>query len=246
MISLYNNRLTHRYSNWSGGGFSPWLTESSGGGEAALLPDFKWTNNYIAGAGGVQTLVADIGGVNFVQNTTTQQPQDGGNKLEFDGANDFMTSGTSSFGSHNLFMSAGNPFTLAVKFFYNIATGSGYIISRSGSVPGDRLFAIVSQVGNISFKARGDTTTLSVSLDNVMRTVFVVWDGVSTALAYVDGISEGALSVGTASEDLAINLQIGNRFTVDAPADCDIFEARIYNQELDASQVLTAFNEMNP
>ena len=33
----------------------------------------------------MQTVVADIGGVNFTQAVTLSQPQDGGGKLTFDG-----------------------------------------------------------------------------------------------------------------------------------------------------------------
>lgn len=221
-----------------------------GGGVPGLLPDYKWTNNYIAGAGGVQRLVADIGGVNFEQPLTPNQPQDGGNKLEFDGVDDFMGPVTTPLGPHDLFCEAGKSFTFAIRFKGKSATAfSGSIWDKGRGGVSDRSFAPhINNTAGLRITLRNTLTVIrAAGIDDVDSTLIVTWDG-STALAYDDAGVPIVCGVG-ATSDVPTTHRIG---VVDGSAglanyfDGDIFEVRIYNQTLMAPQVLTAYNEMNP
>lgn len=211
-------------------------TPGGGGGVPAVLPDYKWTNNYIAGAGGVQTLVADIGGVNFVQNTATEQPQDGGDKLEFDGIDDNMIgSGLATIPTVGVTLMARITRGVDDKFTI-IATGSA---TTSGM-----LFALDTNRFGI-FQSGWSFDTLN----SVPRTDTTICATISPSEVnfYVDGVFSSTVLKGTTSISGPAPIDLGfSRSFGGFELAGDFTEGRIYNQELNATEVLTAYNEMNP
>ncbi len=209
------------------------LTTPGGGGgpppPAGLLPDFKWTNNYIAGAGGVQTIVADIGGVNLVQNTASAQPQDMGDHVALDADDQLDASFSYSETSITLIYKV-RRLTSTPSFGKLVHWANGFQVQRNGLASTCRVIfdgTILTSVGAV--------------VDSTVHDLAVTWSASSSTLTlYIDGAFDSSAAHVGANFDEAF----GYRYGKDQPV--DIFESRIYKKELTPSEVLTAFNEMNP
>lgn len=211
---------------------------------STLQPDYKWTNNYIAGAGGVQTLIADIGGVDFTQNTAAAQPQDGGGKLDFDGADDFMEAPlTDTDVLDNVGISG--EMSMMVRVDTTANGGFHFIMgSREGGNPERMYFLRNNSAGpNVWTHGMFDVFPEATVVSGSATLATVINNG--SADAYIDGVLVSSHTI-TQTSGSGNNFKLGTAGAATIRFDGSIYEVRIYTKALNATQVLNAYNEMNP
>ena len=159
--------------------------------------------------------------------------------FEFDGINDYVTTGNTLTDADELFADTGNRWSTSSWFNVDVISGTDKAVTgRGGGVGQAAVYAVWVDNANLRVRLRGGTiTNISTSIAaNTWYNVAVTWDG-STARGYLNGQFVTILAVGTASNQT-------NTFTIGATnsgslseMDGKISQTLVYNRAITAAEV---------
>ena len=159
--------------------------------------------------------------------------------FEFDGSNDYVTTGDTLTDADELYADTGNAWSTSSWFNVDVISGADKAVTgRGGGVGQAAVYAVWVENANLRVRLRGGTiTNISTSIAiNTWYNVAVTWDG-STARGYLNGQFVTTLAVGTASNQT-------NTFTIGATNSGSLSEMNgkisqtlVYNKTLTASEI---------
>ncbi len=169
-----------------------------------------------------------------------------GGYFDFDGNDDYVTTGNRLPDAYELFADTGNEWSTSSWFKIDAtANSSKAITGRGGGTGASATYVVYLNGTSLKARLRGGTVTdISTSIaSNIWYNVVVTWDG-STARGYLNGNFLTTIPVGTASNQT-------NTFTIGAtasgnsnPFDGKISQTLVYKKSLTASEVLQNYNAL--
>jgi len=196
---------------------------------------------------GSGTTWTDLSG-NSNNGTLTNGPTHTGfsktSSIEFDGVNDFVTTGNQLDPiAYGLFADASSFWSVSSWFLPDTSNSSAGAITGKGGGTGAAATYVVWETGTtLQVRLRGGTIlTITSSLTSTWNEVTITWDG-STAKAYLNGTFINDIAVGTAAKQV-------NNFCIGATANGigifykgNVATTSVYNRGLTASEVLQNYN----
>jgi len=149
--------------------------------------------------------------LSFSQSTSGSRPTySGSGTVTFDGTDDYLDLGATSFSGAKLFAEAADTWMVIQKFK---ATNVGAVIAKAGGTTSNRTFHSYVDNGAGAEPAvwiRGSQTSVDNNIANgAQRTVNLWWDGTYGGMSD-DNLNSRALLIGTAAEE-AQNINLGAR-----------------------------------
>jgi len=197
------------------------------------------------GSGTTWTDLSGQGNNATLTNGPTYSSADGGS-IDFDGSNDFVTTSNQlDPAADGLFADSSSSWS--VTSFFNsdtIASGQDAITGKGGGTGTSATYVTFRDGSDLNVRLRGGTIdTISSISANTWYEVTVTWDG-STAKAYMNGVFETNISVGTAANQ-------SNNFCIGATNDGNsiCFNGKVsitlvYDKALTASEITQNFDAL--
>ena len=169
-----------------------------------------------------------------------------GGYFDFDGNDDYVTTGNTLTDADELFADTGNEWSTSSWFKIDATTNASKAITgRGGGTGASATYVVWVASSNLKARVRGGTVTdISTSIaTNTWYNVVITWDG-STAKGYLNGNFSTTIAVGTASNQ-------SNTFTIGATASGDsnsfdgkISQTLVYNRALSTTEVQQNYNAL--
>ena len=168
--------------------------------------------------------------------STETRSINGHNVLDFDGVDNFLDFGTTTFGDTTLDAVAGKEFSIQCVFQ---ADGNGVLFARADSSPTSNKLLEASITGvNASITSKGTSTTFQDAPANEPLLLSLYWDG-SILTGAVNNDAVEVAAVGSLVDLLAENFLLGARAGGgSANLDCAIGDFVLYDVYLDTAEKL--------
>ena len=166
--------------------------------------------------------------------------------LHLNGSDDFVESGFTDIGVVDFFADA-DPWSVAAWAKVDVSH-SGNIVAKAGATQANRtlqVFTAASDAQRYGILLRGSTITYfnrTLAFAQAWRHLCLTWNG-TTSTFYIDGVSAGTCSVGTAAIEASETFKFGAR-TNAVPAvffDGSLADVRVYSRALAANDVLALY-----
>lgn len=235
-----------------------------------LALDAGNTKSY-PGSGTTWTDLSGNSNTGTLTNGPTYNSSNGGS-IVFDGVDDYVTNGNSSFTiANNLFADTNGSWSVSAWFKFPVSPTqsrsdalnggncSYHIFGRSGGIATGATFGIFvagtstvygTNTNKCVAAIRGTNTPISNTLvnTNTWYNAVVTWNG-SVAYGYLNASSPTTLTVGTATVQI-YNIDIGNTASLNTPStgyhnfEGSISNVQVYNRALTTAEISQNFNAL--